>query len=73
MMRFCHVSSSTVGTMAVMTERPSDACEQYQALRSRLNTLAESQMATVTCAIAPAHARTASARASRSCTPGAPL
>ena len=52
--RFCHVSSSTVGTMALVTERLSEVCEQYDALYSRWNTLNESQMATVTCANAPA-------------------
>ena len=35
MMRFCHVSSSTVGTMALMMERVSEVCEQYDALYSR--------------------------------------
>ena len=54
MIRFCHVSSSTVGTMALITERLSEVCEQYDALYSRWNTLDESQMATVTCANAPA-------------------
>ncbi len=54
MMRFCHVSSSTVGTMALITERLSEVCEQYDSLYSRWNTLDESQMATVTCANAPA-------------------
>lgn len=56
MMRFCQVSSSTVGTMEVISERPSEAREQYQALYRRLNTLDESQMATVTWAKAPARA-----------------
>ena len=54
MIRFCHVSSSTVGTMALITDRLSEVCEQYDALYSRWNTLDESQMATVTCANAPA-------------------
>ena len=43
-----------MGTMALITERLSEVCEQYDALYSRWNTLDESQIATVTCANAPA-------------------
>ena len=59
------MSSSTVGTMDVTNERPSEAREQYQELYRRLNTLDESQMATVTWANAPARAACVSTFAAR--------
>lgn len=59
------MSSSTVGTMDVISERPSEAREQYQELYRRLNTLDESQMAMVTWANAPAHAECALTCAAR--------